>query len=56
MSSFDKFIKDLEKREAEKRAKLEQMRAAEDQRSVRDRVKLYAEKWQNSIRYSRRQK
>lgn len=53
MSSFDKFIEDLEKREAQKRAKQEQIRAAEDQPSIRDRVKLYAERWQNSIRYPR---
>jgi len=53
MSSFDKFVKDIEKREAKKKAKQEQIANAENQPTVRDRVALYAEKWQNSIRYAR---
>ena len=53
MSSFDKFIKDIEKRAAEKKARQQKIADAEAQPTVRDRVKLYAEKWQNSIRYTR---
>ena len=56
MSSFDKFVEDLEKREAKKRAKQQQIIAAEEQLTIRDRVKLYAERWQNSIRHTRRNK
>jgi hypothetical protein len=56
MSSFDKFVKDIEKREAKKKAKQEQIANAENQPTIRDRVKLYAEKWQNSIRYARGRK
>jgi len=52
MASFDKFIADLDRRQEEKRKRLEQLRQAQEELSVRDRVKLYAEKWQNSIRYS----
>lgn len=51
MSSFDKFINDLEKRQERKKiiqAKLQQHKGA----SVRDRVLRYAELWQNSVRYS----
>lgn len=52
MASFDKFIADLDRRQEEKRKRLEQLRQAQEELSVRDRVKLYAEKWQNSVRYS----
>lgn len=52
MASFDKFIADLDRRQEEKRKRLEQLRRAQEELSVRDRVKLYAEKWQNSVRYS----
>jgi hypothetical protein len=52
MASFDKFIADLDRRQEEKRKRLEQLRQAQEELSVRDRVKLYAERWQNSVRYS----
>jgi hypothetical protein len=55
MSSFDKFIKDLEKRQAAK-AKRRKTLVDNQQPTAKDRVFLYAEKWQNSIRYSRKVK
>ena len=51
MSSFDKFINDLEKRQERKRvaqAKLQQRKDV----TIRDRVLHYAELWQNSVKYS----
>lgn len=51
MSSFDKFMEDLERRNREKRARLEQLQKAEEDHNLRNRVARYAERWQNSIRY-----
>tara|TARA_A200000159_G_scaffold87760_1_gene81281 strand:- start:5373 stop:5549 length:177 start_codon:yes stop_codon:yes gene_type:complete len=51
MASFDKFIKDLERREALKKRREEVLRQQDkDHHQVR-RVRLYSEKWQNRIRY-----
>lgn len=54
MSSFDKFMEDLERRNREKRARLEQLQKAEEDHNLRTRVARYAERWQNSIRYRQR--
>jgi|TARA_B110000467_G_C18310358_1_gene477655 hypothetical protein len=51
MPSFDKFIKDLEKRQKEKIAR-NQIKQQDIPCSTRQRVHFYAEKWQNSIKYS----
>jgi len=56
MSSFDKFIKDLEHRQEKKRASAQQMQKAEQAHSQKDKVHLYAERWQNSIRFLRGKK
>ena len=56
MSSFDKFMKDLEKRQQQKREARERLANAEQHHSIRDRVKLYAERWQNSVRAVRKKK
>ena len=56
MSSFEKFMKDLEARQEKKRAEKKQLEQSETLHGVRHRVKLYTEKWQNSIRYSRGKK
>ena len=56
MASFDKFMKDLEERQKRKTELLEKQREAENAHSMRERVRLYSEKWQNSIRYLRRTK
>tara|TARA_B100001094_G_C18184556_1_gene802932 strand:- start:1354 stop:1536 length:183 start_codon:yes stop_codon:yes gene_type:complete len=56
MASFDKFMKDLEKRQKAKAERLERQKEAETAHSMRERVKLYSEKWQNSVRHLRRGK
>lgn len=53
MSHFDKFIKDLEKREEKQKdfqSMSEQERSYQDQRRLR--VRRFQERWQNSIRYN----
>lgn len=52
MASFDKFIEDLERRQLKKKQEAERLRRAQEEVSVRDRVALYMERWQNSIRYN----
>jgi len=52
MSSFEKFMEDLEKRQQERKQRLERLKAAEDAHAYRDRVDLYSEYWQNSVRYN----
>ncbi len=56
MSSFDKFIKDLEDRKNAKAKKEQQKKTADEAHGIRHRVKLYSERWQNSVRYSWRKK
>ncbi len=54
MSSFDKFMKDLEERQRRKIADQERQKRSDSEHNLRGRVRLYAEKWQNSIRFSKR--
>lgn len=56
MSSFDKFMKDLDRREQLAREKREKLQQNEKSHSLRERVRLYAERWQNSVRYTRGKK
>ena len=56
MSYFDKFIKDLEKRKEKKIAQHRELAQSEEAHSIRHRVKLYSERWQNSVRHLRRGK
>jgi hypothetical protein len=51
MSSFDKFIEDIERRRIEREKHLESIRQAEEQHNMRERVYRYAERWQNSVRH-----
>lgn len=53
MSHFDKFMKDIEKKQ--QRAQKQQKAVAQDdkQHHQRERVKRYAERWQNSVRWVR---
>ena len=45
-------MEDLEKRQKERKQRLERLKAAEDAHTHRDRVDLYSEYWQNSVRYN----
>lgn len=45
-------MKDLEKRKNAKVKKEQQKKASDGAHGIRQRVKLYSEKWQNSVRYS----
>ena len=56
MSSFEKFMKDLEARQEKKKAEVRQLEKSEHAHGNRSRVRLYAEKWQNSVRYFRGKK
>ena len=51
MSYFDKFMKDLEKKTQKREEKKKELSRDNSNHHVRQRVRLYAEKWQNSIRY-----
>jgi hypothetical protein len=53
---FDKFIKDICEREAASRKKLEEHAEGQDELPQRRYNRLYRERWQNSIRYKRREK
>jgi cytidylate kinase len=53
---FDKFINDICKREEASRKKIEEHLAGQEELPQRRYNKLYREKWQNSIRYNRREK
>ena len=53
MSYFEKFMKDIEEKQARKR-KAQESVAKDDQHHVqRERVRLYSERWQNSVRWIR---
>ena len=52
MASFDKFIKDLERRKQNKINKNKIMQKRYEDDLFRKKVDLYSEKWQNSVRYS----
>lgn len=56
MPSFDKFMKDIEARAEARRKRAEVARANEEASSIRERVRLYSERWQNSIRYGKGKK
>ena len=53
MASFDKFIKDLERRKQNKINKNKIMQKRYEVDLFRKKVDLYSEKWQNSVRYSK---
>jgi len=53
MSYFDKFMKDLEQKQAAKKQAQERAQTDESNHPQRHRVRLYAEKWQNRVRWNR---
>ncbi len=53
---FEKFIKDITKRETENSKAHEQRVNESEELPARIRNRLYREKWQNSIKYVRRKK
>tara|TARA_R110002060_G_scaffold1962_4_gene3586 strand:+ start:129 stop:314 length:186 start_codon:yes stop_codon:yes gene_type:complete len=53
---FDKFIKDICKREDASRKKIEEYVEGQDELPQRKYNRLYRERWQNSIKYKRVEK
>ena len=53
---FDKFIKDICKREDKSKKKIEEHQTGQEDLPQRIHNRLYREKWQNSIRYNRKKK
>jgi hypothetical protein len=51
---FDKFVKDLDKRESLKKERTKEYVAEDPAALKRKRVKLYQERWQNRIRWNRK--
>jgi len=51
---FDKFVKDLDKRESLKKERTKEYVAEDLAALKRKRVKLYQERWQNRIRWNRK--
>jgi IS4 transposase len=52
--SFDKFVKDIEKRENQIREKIENHQSNQESHPGRKYNKLYRERWQNRIRFRRK--
>jgi hypothetical protein len=52
MSYFDKFMKDLEQRQMAKNKAQERAKTDENNHTQRHRVRLYAERWQNRVKWS----
>jgi len=51
---FDKFVKDLDKRENLKKERIKKYIAEDPAELKRKRVKLYQERWQNRIYWNRK--
>jgi predicted phosphoribosyltransferase len=51
---FDKFVKDLDKRENLKKEQIKKYVAEDPAELKRKRVRLYQERWQNRIRWNRK--
>ncbi len=54
MSHFDKFMKDIEKKQQQAQKQREAVSKDDDQHLQRERVRRYTERWQNSVRWLRR--
>tara|TARA_Y100000816_G_C25974213_1_gene508476 strand:+ start:265 stop:447 length:183 start_codon:yes stop_codon:yes gene_type:complete len=52
--SFDKFVKDIEKREERARRKIEEHQAGQEDHPARKYNRLYRELWQNRIKFRRK--
>lgn len=46
---FDKFVKDIEKKKIQQDSRKKQLEVDDKHHTMRDRVRLYAERWQNRI-------
>ena len=51
---FDKFIKDIRRREKQSQKKIEEHLEGQEELPQRKYNRLYRESWQNSIRYKRK--
>ncbi len=56
MSHFDKFMKDIEQKRALEQKNREAAKRDEENHLQRSRVRAYAERWQNSVRWVPRSK
>jgi hypothetical protein len=56
MSHFDKFMKDIEQKQAREKKAMEIVNKDEENHLQRLRVQRYTERWQNSIRWTPRGK
>jgi len=54
--SFDKFIKDIVRREDEKREKLKEQAEQDSDSPYRKYNELYRERWQNRVKWTKRGK
>ena len=52
--TFDKFIKDIEKREIESKNKIQEHQSGQEEHPARKYNRLYREHWQNSTRFRRK--
>jgi hypothetical protein len=52
--TFDKFIKDIEKREDDARKKIEEHQSHQEDHPARRYNRLYRERWQNRMKYGRK--
>lgn len=51
MSHFDKFMKDIEQKQAREKEAMKAVTRDEENHLQRQRVHAYTERWQNSIRW-----
>ena len=56
MSSFDKFMKDLEDRQQKKKEQSARLQRDDQAHNFKRRITHYAERWQNSIKFKRGKK
>ena len=54
MSHFDKFMKDIEKKQKLAQKQREAVSKDDNNHLQRERVRRYTERWQNSVRWLRR--
>lgn len=52
--TFDKFIKDIERREESARKKIEEHQINQEEHPARKYNRLYRERWQNRLKYGRK--
>ena len=52
MASFEKFMKDLEERQRVREEQAQRLKKAHEEHHQRRRVRLYSERWSNSVRHT----